>query len=128
MAHSVQQVIQKSESPDEQQQDQAVNEAQHVVTFLSPGAEQLDTVFAAVIQFSARPRRRNPELGRRRIVHEQEAAVLVLNGHAIGEHSAYIPQNTEVVLSDEFVLAGCRGLQVMLGTVLHVRRTCQGLL
>ena len=94
-----------------------------------PGAEQLDTVLTAVIQLHGRSRRHNSKLGRRRIVHQQKAALLVLNGHAGGEHSEHILQNAELALSNEFVLdRQCGALHVILGAVWHLRRTCQGLL
>ena len=96
----------------------------------APGAEQFDTGFAAVVQFPGSDLAGgDPKLGRRGIVHQQEAALLVLNRDAGGEHSEHIPQNAEFALADEFVLVcRCGGLQVMLGAALHGRRTCQGLL
>jgi hypothetical protein len=93
------------------------------------GAEQLDTALTAVIQLQGRSRRHNPKLGHRSIVHQQEAALLVLNGDGAGEHSEHVLQNAELALSNEFALGRqCGGLHVILGAVLHLRRTCQGLL
>jgi hypothetical protein len=97
------------------------------------GAQQFKADFAAVGQFP-RIRRRlpadgNPKLRRGGIVHQQEAALLVLNRHAAGEKSENIPQNAQFG-SHGGSVAGFRrgGLRVVSCAAMHNREVCQGLL
>jgi hypothetical protein len=97
------------------------------------GAQQFQAGFAAVSQL-LRIRRRlpaggNPKLRRRGIVHQQEAALLVLNRHATGEQSENIPQNAQFGSHGGSAAGFRRGsLWVVFGAAMHNREVCQGLL
>ena len=63
------------------------------------GTKQFEAGFAALAQGLRRRRRRraagNPELRRGGVVHQQEIAVLVLNGDAGGQHPEHISQDIQ---------------------------------
>jgi hypothetical protein len=97
------------------------------------GAQQFKAGFAAVGQFFRIRRRRpaagHPKLRRGGIVHQQEAALRVLNRHAAGERSENIPQNAELGIHGESATGFRRGgLRVVFGAALHDREVCQALL
>jgi len=103
-----------------------------VETFFRNGgaacAQQLDAGFAAVAVLSKAPPAPS-KLGGGGIVHQQEAALLVLHGDAVGEHLNTSRRMLSPASPASSYSAYRRGsLGVVFGDVLHGNRTCQGLL
>ena len=90
------------------------------------GAEHFDAGLAAMVQLLRRWCLRlacgDSKLRRGGVVHQQQAALLVLQRDAVGQHSENIPQHPQLGLRGEFVRAWRRGsLQIWVGAVVHSR-------
>ncbi len=97
------------------------------------GAQQIKAGFTTMGQFLRMRYRRladgDPELGCGGVVHQQEAALLVLNRHTGGQQLKNFPQNIGLDRRSESAIGFRRGgRQLGSGAALHNRGACRSVL